>query len=645
MEEGGTPAHRVATKRLQRHKLQHRSSDPQFTELDMLDAVDMGEHAAWAQLDEPLYADKDFEIYRPPPVRSALPVYYIKGWLPYSADALFNTITDIRYRSQWDKSVAEYRYVEKQKDSDVMYFAANLPWPFARRDYVYRRWTKYFSKQNSFVMICQTAHHAGAIEVKDAVRVETFSLRMSIRSTGTNSCDFYIEYEDDTNFCIPNYVVNWLLSAQVPGFMTNLRMACANYAGFAKHLDEDGALLIPFRPHEVRMMATAVTLVLLIHLVQKFSNTLANEKSVTPDHGTRGKVNHPPDQQERDTMSAPRAGKPVGPVNTVRFMQLALATTMILSIMYMWDFISVSVASTVSKSGFLSSTTGTTRSNFLGETRIVLQGFQEGYKFVNEYDVATQGPLYIFFVSDVDENGTYWCPDCQKAKKSVYDVFARAPRGSRLVEIRVGSSDYWNNQDNEFRQNELFYIDYIPSLVKYEGGGNSSFMLNEEYTLDYDLLEYMFNVPYPAAGAPKNNKIVTLDEASAVQEYVMNYDNSYPLYIFFVSGYHSFNGRLWCQYCDRANIAIMHYYNYTAPESAVMLRAVVSHSYKMWKKKKNPFKLPEFRQNVVSIRGVPYLGRVTKDAANKVVVQEFMPDFTAKKELIEFFSQPAPATP
>lgn len=226
----------------QLRKLLHRHSDPQFSDVDLVDAVDMGEHAAWATLDDPIYAEKDFEIYRPPQQQSSLPVYYVKGWLPYSSDTLFNTLNDVQYRVSWDALTKQAYAVERQaqKASDVLYSMQWLPWPFAHRDYVYHRRTKFFLRQNAFVMISQAAQHANAPqECNGVVRVETFATRMCIRSTGTNSCDFFIEYEDDTNFSIPNYVVNWLLSVHVPPFLNELRKACANYASYVKSLNDD----------------------------------------------------------------------------------------------------------------------------------------------------------------------------------------------------------------------------------------------------------------------------------------------------------------------------------------------------------------------------------------------------------------------
>ncbi|KAL3665978.1 hypothetical protein V7S43_008776 [Phytophthora oleae] len=230
-----------------RPPLLHRSSDPEFSSAELDDAVDMGENAVWANLEGPIYAEKDVEIFRPTQKDSSLPVYYGKGWLPFPPDTLFNTLMDARYRKSWDKNVQQVHVVEHQHVSDVMYFALNLPWPLANRDYVYRRRVQFYPTQNAFVVLCQAAHHADAPANDVRVRVETCTLRLCIRSmsSSNDSCDFHLEYEDDTNFSIPNYVVNMLLHTMMPSFMTELRKACKGYADYIKTLDDNDVQSIP----------------------------------------------------------------------------------------------------------------------------------------------------------------------------------------------------------------------------------------------------------------------------------------------------------------------------------------------------------------------------------------------------------------
>lgn len=206
----------------------------------------MSEHARWANLGEPVYAERDLEIFRPPSPQSTLPVYYAKAWLPYAADTVFNALFDARYRLRWDaRNVRELSVVERRHDSDVMYCAQHLRWPFADRDYVYRRRTRFFAPQHAFVVVCQAMHHNSVPHCHGLVRVETYALRLCIRSTGTSSCDVYVEYEDDTDFSIPNYVINVLLATSVPSFLHDLRAACANYAHYRKTLSDSDVESIP----------------------------------------------------------------------------------------------------------------------------------------------------------------------------------------------------------------------------------------------------------------------------------------------------------------------------------------------------------------------------------------------------------------
>lgn len=222
------------------------SDERMFTApLRWLDAADLGEHAIWATLKDPIYRDDELEIFRPELQESTLPVYYAKGRLPCEADTLFNALFDARYRQSWDARVTKLQVVERMPETEVMYAACSLPWPFSNRDYVFLRRTHYFARQQAFVVIFQSMHHASAPECNGLVRVETCSLRLCIRTTGLQRCDFHVEYEDDTNFSIPNYLVNWLLSFSMPTFMQELRKACANYADYAKTLDDNDVQGIP----------------------------------------------------------------------------------------------------------------------------------------------------------------------------------------------------------------------------------------------------------------------------------------------------------------------------------------------------------------------------------------------------------------
>ncbi|RLN86483.1 hypothetical protein BBJ28_00003673 [Nothophytophthora sp. Chile5] len=250
----------------------------------------MGEHAMWANLEEPIYAAKDLEVFRPLPKQSTLPMYYVKGWLPFSADTLFNALLDARYRTSWDSNVQQVHVVEHQLQSDVLYFAMNLPWPLANRDYVYRRRATFYPDQNAFVVVCHAAHHADVPANSVRVRVETCTLRMCIRSASNSNdaCDFHVEYEDDTNFSLPNYVVNLLLHTMVPSFMAELRTACAGYVSYIKTLDDDGVQSIPSQVVRHRC-AVAASVVASVAPSSCSSTTTTGYKSTIGSSATEGR--------------------------------------------------------------------------------------------------------------------------------------------------------------------------------------------------------------------------------------------------------------------------------------------------------------------------------------------------------------------
>ncbi|RLN86478.1 hypothetical protein BBJ28_00003678 [Nothophytophthora sp. Chile5] len=350
-------------------------------------------------------------------------------------------------------------------------------------------------------------------------------------------------------------------------------------------------------------------------------------------------------------MKASRRGAAAWTLNPVRFMQLALAVTVLLSVSYMWQFAAVSVVQSPDEVGTTNAKDAAARlmeaadaalavqrDRAQAHTQYVVRGFEEAHKLVREYDVVSMGPLFMLFMSDTDANGTYWFPPCQLVKDVVYEAFKRAPRRSRLVEIRVGPEAYWNDLMNPFRQNQLFYIDYLPTLVRYDGGGNSSALLAGPNCLNHDLLDVVFRVNKPAAGEPTPNRVMHMNRMQQVLDFLAFYDNSYPLYLFFVSGVHVFNGRLWCPFCDKAEVPVMHYYNYTAPANAMLLRIVVAREPRQWFDEDNDFVGLEFGDKVVEFDGVPYLGVVTKNMTdNKVNVKEYVYGIDKQEKLQEFF--------
>jgi hypothetical protein len=109
---------------------------------------------------------------------------------------------------------------------------------------------------------------------------------------------------------------------------------------------------------------------------------------------------------------------------------------------------------------------------------------------------------------------------------------------------------------------------------------------------------------------------------------------------------HFFNGRLWCPFCDKADIAVMHYFNYTAPDDAVLLRTVVAAHSRQWFDEINPFISDEFADKFLYFDGVPFLGFVTKNGTQqKPIIAEFVTGYENKDKLSGFFLQTPPPKP
>ncbi|TDH73206.1 hypothetical protein CCR75_003699 [Bremia lactucae] len=333
--------------------------------------------------------------------------------------------------------------------------------------------------------------------------------------------------------------------------------------------------------------------------------------------------------------------------NPVRFMRLILAITMLLSLWYMWQFTSKSVVSNNLKA---------TNANDAQEeplevqidrsrahTQYIVHGFEHAHKFVREYNVETMGPLFLLFLSDLNDNGTYWFQPCELVQPAIYRGFQRAPRRSRLLEIRVGSEPYWNDLMNPFRQNQLFYIDYLPTLMRYDGGGNSSALLAGPNCLNQKLLDVVFQTNLYTRKTRRKNRIVHYNTVRQVLDYLASYDFSYPLFLYIVSGVHAFNNRLWCPFCDKAEVPVMHYFNETATDSAVMLRIVAAREPRQWFEEDNDFTGKEFSENVVVFDGVPFLGYVGRNhTSKKIHVTEYVYGPDRHDLLQKFFQRQAP---
>ncbi|CAK4617360.1 hypothetical protein LEN26_006053 [Aphanomyces euteiches] len=224
-------------------------SSPELTDDAVEQALELTHESTWDARgqDESVYVEKQFELYRSLVETSTLPKYYMKAWFPYSADTLLNVLNDLKYRKQWDSSVKQ-AYVVGHPDSelddvDIVYWCVKMPWPFTNRDYVYYR--RIVLVKDTFVILAQAGTHKDVPSYSQTQRVEAFHSHLVVRAAGVNSCELFMSYTDESNYSIPNALINWGFSAGLPSYLNDLRAACANYADYIRSLNDDGLQCIP----------------------------------------------------------------------------------------------------------------------------------------------------------------------------------------------------------------------------------------------------------------------------------------------------------------------------------------------------------------------------------------------------------------
>ncbi|OQR80453.1 hypothetical protein THRCLA_23482 [Thraustotheca clavata] len=270
-------------------------------------------------------------------------------------------------------------------------------------------------------------------------------------------------------------------------------------------------------------------------------------------------------------------------------------------------------------------------SQSVANRRFEAGSFDEAKTFLESVSLS-DGPVYIVLMSG-KRDGEYWCGDCRNADKPISEAFAKAPSNARLLEVSVGEPAQWRQASNPFRIHRLFTVSRIPAVLEYKGNLKTSNLLLEKFAKDKELLEYLFQVNTKELKSSKIKDITTVDE---LQNVISNYDNSYPLFLFFISGNDQDTGRLWCPHCDSAAVPVEYYFLRYSPSNAIMFKVITSENYDAWMDSNNPFR----QQNLVDVNGLPALFRAVPDSTPSLVFDEYAEYFEEREKLIQFYEKP-----
>jgi thiol-disulfide isomerase/thioredoxin len=76
----------------------------------------------------------------------------------------------------------------------------------------------------------------------------------------------------------------------------------------------------------------------------------------------------------------------------------------------------------------------------------------------------------VLFTSEKNEDGTYWCPDCEAIKPTYPAIEQEAQKaGLPLIIFSAGDRATWKNPDNKFRKNKLIQLKSVPTLGLFDG--------------------------------------------------------------------------------------------------------------------------------------------------------------------------------
>lgn len=84
--------------------------------------------------------------------------------------------------------------------------------------------------------------------------------------------------------------------------------------------------------------------------------------------------------------------------------------------------------------------------------------------------VANQIKAIVLFTSEKNQDGSYWCPDCE-AIKPLYPTFeAEAKKAGLPLYIFVaGDRPTWKDPENKIRKHKLTLIKSVPTLGLFDG--------------------------------------------------------------------------------------------------------------------------------------------------------------------------------
>jgi len=93
--------------------------------------------------------------------------------------------------------------------------------------------------------------------------------------------------------------------------------------------------------------------------------------------------------------------------------------------------------------------------------------------FLQQFKNIVQGEkIVVIFMSSLESNGKYWCPDCESAKYNINNFVLPdcENKGIKTIFVDVGDRKEWRDSKHPLRNYSKFQINGVPTLALFENG-------------------------------------------------------------------------------------------------------------------------------------------------------------------------------
>jgi hypothetical protein len=147
----------------------------------------------------------------------------------YSKEQVFEAISNVSIRKQWDKIFAEFKVVESNDTDEILYMSIKAPMLIKDRDFVQRRkiWNQFPDEDSVILHFKSVEHHLCPVK-SSHIRANTIISGYYIQTISKNPLRTRLTgiTQTDIKGMIPKMIVNRISQSAPKEWMKNLVNGC-----------------------------------------------------------------------------------------------------------------------------------------------------------------------------------------------------------------------------------------------------------------------------------------------------------------------------------------------------------------------------------------------------------------------------------